>query len=501
MVRLSANSIRVVADAEEEGFDATPAENVNEPDHVGAWLREAREATGRDLRDVAAHLRIRYPYLLAIEEGRFDDLPGRAYAVGFIRSYAGHLGLDAEAMVERYKRDVDAIAIEQNLKFPTPAPEGRFPGRTALLASAVLVAAAVGGWYYYQNRAAVDLDRVPPPPESSAPVAAAPPAVAPATSDATPSGDVTTGETSAGEASTDSQASVDAPAITEPVANTAAAPTPINEPTPVVEPAPEPSATAAVDSGLPSPETAGPESVPSEPAPSTPAATPPEIAAPATPEPWMTPEPAMTDSTMTEPAATEAAVSEAAPPAPTTASPAATETVETAPVAPQTAASEPASPAPVAVEPTPAPAVSTTEPAPQPADVAEEPVATEPETTEPETQVAALPAPPAVEPVGEPQGRVYGLTNRDARVVLTARGESWVQVRDAAQAVLFTRTLQPGESYRVPNRQGLLMRVGNPRMLDISIDGSAPVQLSDSDRPIQDVTLDPQVLRDAISVR
>ena len=55
---------------------------------VSDTLREARESLGVELRDVASMLRIRYPYLLAIETGRFEELPGAAYAAGFLRSYA-----------------------------------------------------------------------------------------------------------------------------------------------------------------------------------------------------------------------------------------------------------------------------------------------------------------------------------------------------------------------------------------------------------------------------
>ena len=51
---------------------------------IGALLRASRMRIGEDLRDVAGMLRIRYPYLEAIEEGRFSDLPGQAYAVGFV---------------------------------------------------------------------------------------------------------------------------------------------------------------------------------------------------------------------------------------------------------------------------------------------------------------------------------------------------------------------------------------------------------------------------------
>ena len=50
---------------------------------AGAELAAARERLGWTLPDIAAHLRIRLPYLEAIEDGRIADLPGNAYAVGF----------------------------------------------------------------------------------------------------------------------------------------------------------------------------------------------------------------------------------------------------------------------------------------------------------------------------------------------------------------------------------------------------------------------------------
>ncbi len=51
---------------------------------VGADLRAARERLGWNLEAVAAHLRIRQPYLEALEGGRIGELPGIAYALGFL---------------------------------------------------------------------------------------------------------------------------------------------------------------------------------------------------------------------------------------------------------------------------------------------------------------------------------------------------------------------------------------------------------------------------------
>ena len=55
---------------------------------AGADLRAARERVGWSLPDVAAALHIRLQYLEALEAGRIDDLPGNAYALGFLRTYA-----------------------------------------------------------------------------------------------------------------------------------------------------------------------------------------------------------------------------------------------------------------------------------------------------------------------------------------------------------------------------------------------------------------------------
>ncbi|HEY0206778.1 MAG TPA: helix-turn-helix domain-containing protein, partial [Acetobacteraceae bacterium] len=70
---------------------------------VGAELRAARNRLGWALPDVAATLRIRLPYLQAIEDGRVADLPGNTYAVGFLRTYASALGLDAAEAARRFR--------------------------------------------------------------------------------------------------------------------------------------------------------------------------------------------------------------------------------------------------------------------------------------------------------------------------------------------------------------------------------------------------------------
>ena len=55
---------------------------------------------GLDLADCAAATRIRERYLIAIEDGRFESLPGPAYVSGFVRAYASHLGVKVDGPVK-----------------------------------------------------------------------------------------------------------------------------------------------------------------------------------------------------------------------------------------------------------------------------------------------------------------------------------------------------------------------------------------------------------------
>ncbi|HEX7725771.1 MAG TPA: helix-turn-helix domain-containing protein [Rhizomicrobium sp.] len=73
---------------------------------VGQDLRAARLRRGDDLASVSRALKIRKDHLEALEEDRFEQLPGRAYAIGFVRSYADYLGIDPVQSVERFKLEI-----------------------------------------------------------------------------------------------------------------------------------------------------------------------------------------------------------------------------------------------------------------------------------------------------------------------------------------------------------------------------------------------------------
>lgn len=174
------NHLRVRAGRKGEASTPTPSLN------IGTVLRQSREALGEDVRQCATYLRIREPYLHAIEDSRFEDLPGRAYAVGFVRAYAIHLGLDGDRAVEQFKRESTAGNAEPELVIPEPTPESGMPGGTLLAASVLLAALSYGGWYYVSTQSrlvteapAIDLPARPAP---VAPQLAARPAAPPSAS-------------------------------------------------------------------------------------------------------------------------------------------------------------------------------------------------------------------------------------------------------------------------------------------------------------------------------
>lgn len=133
---------------------------------VGEELRDSRLALGLSVEEMAQRLRIRRPYLEALEEGRIGDLPGPAYAVGFVRAYAVALGLDADEMVRRF-RDLSGAAVNRktNLVFPEPVPERGMPAGAVVVVGAVLAIGAYVAWYNISGAGNRTVDVVPPVPQ------------------------------------------------------------------------------------------------------------------------------------------------------------------------------------------------------------------------------------------------------------------------------------------------------------------------------------------------
>ena len=101
-----------------------PATDVRQPGReaprLGRVLRDAREQAGLGLSDLAEVTHVRRVYLVALEEGRYGELPENVYARNFVRLYASAVGLDPEPLLEQYARErqqaLGRSTLEQSLE-------------------------------------------------------------------------------------------------------------------------------------------------------------------------------------------------------------------------------------------------------------------------------------------------------------------------------------------------------------------------------------------------
>lgn len=81
-------------------------------DEIGQKLRAARIEKGYTLDDLQQITKIQKRYLIAIEEGNFDQLPGDFYVRAFIKQYAETVGIDSDALLNQFQQEI-----------PDPQPE------------------------------------------------------------------------------------------------------------------------------------------------------------------------------------------------------------------------------------------------------------------------------------------------------------------------------------------------------------------------------------------
>jgi cytoskeletal protein RodZ len=108
---------------------------------LGELLRAAREEKGVDLARVERDTKIRARYLSALEHGAYRELPGAVYTKGFLRNYGSYLGLDTEYLVDLYRLESAASAVERPTVQAPPRPiTTRRSGAFVITPGAVLAA-------------------------------------------------------------------------------------------------------------------------------------------------------------------------------------------------------------------------------------------------------------------------------------------------------------------------------------------------------------------------
>jgi cytoskeletal protein RodZ len=118
---------------------------------IGGSLREARLKRNLTPADVQKAIRIRDRYLQALEEERWEFLPGDAYVKGFLRTYADYLGLDGNLYVEEYnsrfaRPDEPQLVPERFARSDSPFGGVGFLRPLVVVAVIVAIVAGLAAW-------------------------------------------------------------------------------------------------------------------------------------------------------------------------------------------------------------------------------------------------------------------------------------------------------------------------------------------------------------------
>lgn len=123
-------------------------------DTAGILLRRAREEAKLTIEQVSGETRIGQRHLKLIEQGDFDSLPGRTYAIGFSRSYAKAVGLNDKAIAAMVRAELAESGHGGRGNAPgfEPGDPARIPTRgLAWLSALAAILLIAGGFAYFRD--------------------------------------------------------------------------------------------------------------------------------------------------------------------------------------------------------------------------------------------------------------------------------------------------------------------------------------------------------------
>ena len=132
----------LVSDAINEAFDHV------ELSTVGKLCLDARLNKGLTQEQAGSLLKVRVKIIKDFENGEHIDLPGLAYKVGFVRSYARLLDLDSDLLVREFKESLELNSFKEEYKFLTPELNKNNFIPIGAVVSVFIAILSYTGWYY-----------------------------------------------------------------------------------------------------------------------------------------------------------------------------------------------------------------------------------------------------------------------------------------------------------------------------------------------------------------
>ena len=101
-----------------ESSETDTANDIIHKQAFGVLLREAREQQNYTILEVAEYLRLSEAHISALENSRIDELPGKAFTLGYIRGYTRFLNIGEQAVIDAYLEyyDEDDVPLKNSSK-------------------------------------------------------------------------------------------------------------------------------------------------------------------------------------------------------------------------------------------------------------------------------------------------------------------------------------------------------------------------------------------------
>lgn len=128
---------------------------------IGALLRKNREDLRLSVEETSRMLHIRARYILALEEGRLDELPGLPYVRGYLQSYATFLQLDKDEILRQFE-DIERELASRHLYFPQAISKEKRPTQPVIIIAIAVAAIAYVLWVIYLQPHKASISMVEP---------------------------------------------------------------------------------------------------------------------------------------------------------------------------------------------------------------------------------------------------------------------------------------------------------------------------------------------------
>lgn len=129
---------------------------------LGTRLKEARLSKGYSLDDLQEITKIQKRYLVAIEEGNYSIMPGTFYVRAFIKQYADAVGLDAEEILDEFKKEIPhqqkeevAQSISQSptrRKLSTRSTNRLLETMPKIIVGLFIIVILIASWFLFQKK-------------------------------------------------------------------------------------------------------------------------------------------------------------------------------------------------------------------------------------------------------------------------------------------------------------------------------------------------------------